>query len=523
MKRKFFLNAVAAACLSLSGGLAAQESGSSQQITQKKKQARGVLLITSTGLKEAWKPFAEWKTALGKPTRIVTVDEIGAKYKGRDIQEKIKACVADYAANKSVKWVILGGDSQPGAESAVPDRDTPHVVMGRMRYRDIPTDLYYVSDKSWDANGDGIYGDWNNDREAISYGNKYNTAIGRIPVRTAEDVKNYTDKIIAYETRYPTKKFAKNIVYTNTVNHSQPKVTKSWDNYLSKSWADGKVYRFFHTKTPWDSERAGDYPLSPGNWAKMINDKMAGKMHMHGHGHLPVWVLEGHQNVTGRTVGSLSNKDAYLVMTTVSCFTGQFDNKKDPSITERMLRAPEKGAVIIIAPAREGVPVFHNPRTDFRLMVSEGKLDGTTETMTRFWVNGLKPQADGTYLTAGEAFTATKNHMAQHAEKTSGYHWCQCELNFLGDPTLDLRAKDPVTPKVRHTRTLAAGSAVVSVATGAPNSIVCLWQKGGTYRVVRADDKGKATIRIKSAKKGKMKITVSGSNLNTYVGLIEVK
>ena len=90
-------------------------------------------------------------------------------------------------------------------------------------------------------------------------------------------------------------------------------------------------------------------------------------------------------------------------MTTVSCFTGHFDAVKDPSITESILRQPEAGAVIIIAPAREGVPIFHNPREDMRKMVTEGKMDGTTTLMTSFWKHALsKP------VTAGRHFILRK-------------------------------------------------------------------------------------------------------------------
>ncbi|MHC5021590.1 MAG: hypothetical protein ACYTGX_16080, partial [Planctomycetota bacterium] len=43
-----------------------------------------VLLITSAELAEAWKPFADWKTRLGKPTVIVSLDTIAGEYEGAD-------------------------------------------------------------------------------------------------------------------------------------------------------------------------------------------------------------------------------------------------------------------------------------------------------------------------------------------------------------------------------------------------------------------------------------------------------
>ena len=34
------------------------------------------LLITSDELEDAWKPFVEWKAKQGKPTKVITTEEI---------------------------------------------------------------------------------------------------------------------------------------------------------------------------------------------------------------------------------------------------------------------------------------------------------------------------------------------------------------------------------------------------------------------------------------------------------------
>ena len=432
-----------------------------------------VLLITSEGLAEAWGPFAKWKTRQGKATTILTVEAIAKKYKGDDIQQKIRSAVLEHIESRQTKWVILGGDSETEGKGIVPHRATSHPMlrMGGRRFpggrmapggADIPTDLYYISPrgKDWNADKNDTYGDWPADRKSIAYTHPGGACIGRIPLRTEKDVAAYTAKIIGYESRYPAKDFAGRFMYTNTTNGSEPKVRRSWDGYISKAWPVGKVFRFFHTSTPWDEKRKASYALNAKNWLQRVNTPTASKMHMHGHGMPQFWVLEhstGLSMINAKVVDALENTDAYLAITTVSCFTGQFDTKGDPCIAEIMLRAPAKGAVLMVAPSRSGVPVFHDPRRDFPLMMREGKLDGTTETMTRFWANALTKQPNGRYLTAGEAFAKTKAEMAPHAEKTVGYHMVQCELNLLGDPTLDLRAADPVSPKIEAPAKLALG------------------------------------------------------------------
>jgi hypothetical protein len=135
-------------------------------------------------------------------------------------------------------------------------------------------------------------------------------------------------------------------------------------------------------------------------------------------------------------VAKLNNKDAYPVITTVSCFTGHYDAAKDPCISESMLRMPNAGAIAIVAPCREGKPHFLNPRQDFSLMMKEGKMDGTTTTMTFFWELGIKEK-----LTTGEALMKTKAKLAEKAKKSANFHMCLAELNLLGDPTLMVHPK----------------------------------------------------------------------------------
>lgn len=518
--------------------LLALDTAWASAVTTNDARPATVLLITSKQLAPSWQRFADWKTRLGKATEVVTVDDIRSGYGGADVQAKIRACVLKHVAERGTKWVILGGDSEPDGGGHVPHR-VVYQRMFEMPARmfpgnmvkpggaDLPVDLYYVSPegKGWDADGDGKFGEWADDRDAIAYTHPSGVCIGRIPVRTAADVQAYTDKVVAYESRYPARSFAQKFMYTNTTNGSEPKVRKSWDEHIAKAWRGGEVARFFHTSTPWDRNGKADYALNTTHFLHQINSRAASKLHVHGHGMPQFWVLEhatGNSTVNRGAIGRMTNRDAYLVMTTVSCFTGQFDTAGDPCIVETILRAPKRGAVLAVAPSRSGVPVFHNPRRDFPLMVREGKLDGTTETMTRFWVNGLSPRDGGRYLTAGEAFALTKAQMADHARKTEGYHALQCELNLLGDPTLSLRAVDPVTPKVEAPEAIKTGEQTVEVTTE-PGATVCLSKGDEVYAVALADEAGKASLAIAPSTVGQASLTVSGLNLNAVAQRIVVE
>ncbi len=472
-----------------------------------------VLLVAGDEIATAWKPFARWKTRSGKATRIVTIGQIEQQYKADSIQEKIRLCVRDHIDNHDTRWVILGGDCLPGGKGLVPGG---HTTVHAQEKDGIPTDIVYLSDTNWDADGDGVYGEWKDDRKAVSYPDG-SVGLGRVPVRSAADVAAFTDKVIAYESQYPTCGFARQMIYTCTDKPAYPKVRNSWDGYVSKVWNGGQVGRFFSAETPWDEDgKPGSHQLSAENLVTLINGKTIGKLHIHGHGFLPVWILEDSKFGT-KHVAQLRHEAAYPLITTVSCFTGQYDGKEDPSIVESMIRRPKGGSVAIVAPIRTGKPHFHQ-QSDFRLMVSEGKLDGTTQTMTRYWSNGL-----GSGLTTGESLMKAKAAMAADARKAAGYHLCICELNLLGDPTLDMRADVPRTPKLTSPAHIAAGKQSAEIITDAPKSTVCLWKGLEVYSVATAGASGKVRFDIEPASAGELFVTVSGTNLNTVTKSIVVK
>ena len=388
-----------------------------------------VLLITSTHLAPSWEPFVEWKAKLGKRVKVISTNQVFEQYNGKDIQEGIRLCVRDHIDNHHSKWIIIGGDSLPNGKGIVPDRDTQHNTRWGNE-SDIPTDIYYISPTNWDADGDGIYGEFQDDKANITYPDG-SIGLGRIPVRTAQDVAAYTAKVISYESKYPKGDFGNTITYTCTVPQAYPKLNRSWDEHVSKVIKKECFNQYYLNSTPWDNEEPGDFALSPSNIVNLFNLKKSGKFHIHGHGLSHCWVLEDNEIFTYEHVEKLTNKDAYPIITTVSCFTGHYDSENDPSITEYMLRMNYAGAIAIVAPCRVGKPHFLNPKEDFPLMLKEGKMDGTTTTMALFWEKGI-----GNKLTTGEALMQTKAHLSEKAKLSATFHMCLSEINLLGDPTI---------------------------------------------------------------------------------------
>ena len=456
MKFAAFLFAVVASSLAFPHGSAAEAP-------------EKILVITSDSLKPAFEEFARWKTRLGRPTEVVSVTEIALPYSSKksklDLQEQIRIFVIEKIEADNVRWVVLGGDSDPNDGGHVPDRDTFHLTMWGEN-KAIPTDIYYLSRGNWDADSDGIFGEYEDDREAIHYPDG-SVAIGRLPVRTPEDVKAYLEKAISYETNYPAGDFAKRMIYTCAVPQAEAKLHTSWQKNVSQTWPEGNGEMFFNGRSPWDKTQSGDHALSPKNLIELINRKLIGKFHFHGHGLNHCWVLEDHDELNLSKLSQLQNDGAYPIITTVSCFTGQFDGKDDPCISEAMLRLPDAGAIAILAPSREGKPHFTDPQRDFPLMMKEGKMDGTTETMTRFWQHGVEAPT-----TIGEAYTAMKADLAERAASHPNFHMCICELNLLGDPSLQIHAAPPRTLDPIFPDSLSSGKSKLVLSGLAAGALV---------------------------------------------------
>jgi len=179
----------------------------------------GYLIITRGMFLPSLENFKKWKEDLGYSTTILTVeDNILGHYGGRDIPEKIRACILDYYENHGVRWVLLVGDADPA--DGPPPGGSPNYQLDNewevpIRYvwnpdnagdtastglSDdwTPTDLYYA----------GLDGDWDN----YSAENRFRfpdwTAevyVGRWPVRTVQELLAIANKTVNY--RAPSRNF----------------------------------------------------------------------------------------------------------------------------------------------------------------------------------------------------------------------------------------------------------------------------------------------------------------------------
>ncbi len=119
--------------------------------------------------------------------QTMTVQDINGSWDGVDTQEDIRNCIRHYAFNEGTTYVLLAGD-----ETVVPVREVYTECEGHVELA--PSDLYYADlDGSWDANSNGIYGEWADSLDLYA-----DVLLGRLLFSTVEGAVAIYEKNTVY-------------------------------------------------------------------------------------------------------------------------------------------------------------------------------------------------------------------------------------------------------------------------------------------------------------------------------------
>jgi hypothetical protein len=158
-----------------------------------KTESQTYLLILPEAFQTAYQQLIEWRRITGYKIQVKTVESIATEYQGIDLQDKIRNCIKEYEENEQVDYVTLGAGA-----SFIPHRLVFAFDCEYGAYadeNDIPSDMYYSClDGNWDANGNGIYGEEEDETDYFP-----EVFVGRIPANTTQEVENYSSRLIHYE------------------------------------------------------------------------------------------------------------------------------------------------------------------------------------------------------------------------------------------------------------------------------------------------------------------------------------
>ncbi len=151
------------------------------------------LIVTSSFLLNSVDALARYKNSIGINTAVELIDDILGSYDGRDDAERLRERLKQFHSDGG-KYVLLAGDethlpiryAYPYSTSSQPSAEALQIC-----------DLYFADlTGEWDSDGDGVWGEKYAD-QADFYPE---LRVGRLPFNSPDEVGNYTQKLIEYET-----------------------------------------------------------------------------------------------------------------------------------------------------------------------------------------------------------------------------------------------------------------------------------------------------------------------------------
>jgi peptidase C25-like protein len=199
-------------------------------------------------------------------------------------------------------------------------------------------------------------GEYSSDSHFVDFGEneRPEVALGRLPVKTAEEAMGVVDKIITYEEQ---------------IAADDPDNPAAWRHRIIFTASDRELYRNFldeaveeHIEGNFDLRRAYASNASPIDCTQQVvdafNDGVAFVSYV-GHGARYVWqtgttlansAADYEANFNPERVDELFNVPMLPIVFGITCFTNNFDNPAELNcIGEKLILSPEGGAVAVLA------------------------------------------------------------------------------------------------------------------------------------------------------------------------------
>ena len=282
------------------------------------------LLITGEAFTGAVAPLVSLLESRSYSVDVLTVEDISGGWSGSDIQEDIRNCIRSYAMNHGTAYVLLAGD-----EDVVPPRDVYMECEGHVETA--PCDLYYADiDGSWDANGNGIYGEWEDSLDMYA-----DVILGRLLFSTTAEAEAIVSKNLEYASA-PEADWYRQAVLCGAqlfpeIGYTGEKGCEMMAKEFPNSFDLTKAYQSAN----------GDYP---DTYFPVLYSG-AGWNHYAGHGNDRFILWAGGDPIIGLTrMYGFDNPGRYGIHSSIGCHTGDFT---DPGVNlvDTLLTLPGGGGI----------------------------------------------------------------------------------------------------------------------------------------------------------------------------------
>ena len=417
------------------------------------------VIITNSNLADSFLPLRNWKRQKGVWTEIMTVEDIAQIYDGASLQEKIKKCLYDLYKKRRLSYVLLGGD-----DTVVPVRYC-RCKVGDLTEEKMPTDMYYscFGDAfNWDANGNGVYGETDDSVGLLS-----SVYLSRLPIRTADDVRVYTNRLLSYEKMVNPDSWNKKMLccgysladsIKGTQSDAEMMGNKLYNEAISKYW-NGERKKLCDTHNDFGYKRV---------YNKAIQEQLStgyafADFITHGAPWCYYLKSDGYYDTNDATE---QTNTGYTMITTTSCSTNAFDGNdnggdyRDPCLSESLIRNENSGIIAYLGCSREG-------------WYYVGSTDGVS---LRYEISFYKNLFNSKFTNKNfsKIVSFSKSEFIGSCQGNWSERWVQFGLNPVGDAEMPLFTDSPQKlPNVK----VEIDNGTLSVKTGIDSCTICVMSR----------------------------------------------
>ncbi len=423
------------------------------------------IIITSAELAPSMDSLLLWKKQKGLNPALYTTEEIYPATEGEDEAAKIRNFIKQKYEQGGLKYVLLVGDSLQMPIRHVWAMDCEY-QWGPEDQNNIPCDMYFADlDGSWDANGNGIYGEVSDD---VSL--DYEVFVGRLPADDALQAGAMARKIIAFEKNPPQSGFLDKMLFLAEI---------LWDDPYTNSGLGLNLIDSLYIPEYYDPITKL-YEADENENEETVTQALSEGYHFINHnGH--AWYTSmgaGDFSISQEYVDQLDNGPRNSTVFSIGCWPAAFDYE---CIAENWLANPNGGAVAFFGNSRYGWGSPGNPEYGYSDLLNQA-----------FY----RQIFDEGFNHAGEILAHAKSEFIPYAQQENVYRWCMYEVNLMGDPEMPVYAnpvREFALDGLPDSIPSGGGSLrfrITNPHTDFISARLCLMQQNGIYYTANSDASG---------------------------------
>ena len=474
------------------------------------------IIVTADDFVDDFQPLADFHSRRGYRTKIETIEYIYATYSGVDEPDQLRNYFIDQFTENQMLYVLLGGD-----DDIIKHRGL-YANTGRWIDYDVAADLYFAClDGNWDEDGDGIYGEIEDNPDLTA-----EFCIGRICINGINEIENFINKTIMYSetpviTGAPTE-----LKSALLLGELMSLGTDTWgyvymNELIGNCNANGYETEGVPDDGSWTIETLYDFdywaPITYSGWdpytdlLPRLSEGYNLVNHM-GHSGETHSMKLYNSDITNENIGNNGINANFSIYYTQGCYAGAFEYSD--CFSEKMTTI-ENGAVAMISNSAVGLVNWDdtNTATQFHHRQFIDAIFG--EGIYNLGNIIQDSKEDAIPLNMGDTI-----NVAQGAMYHSYY-----EINLFGDPALMVWTDIPgnLTADYPDTITLNTDSISVTVP-GVEYARISIYDDETIYGYGVTDDTGVASVVFDNIPNeiGEINISIVAHNYYTYIDTIIV-